>query len=352
MTGPTSGGERSVTSPVLRVEGLTTELVLGDVRVRAVDDLSFTIAPGEALGVVGESGCGKSMMALSLLGLAPNPPAIVSAGVAHFEGVDLLALDPAELRRLRGNRIAMIFQEPMTALNPLMSIGKQITEVCRRHLGYSSARAKARAIELLELVRMPDAKARALDYPHQLSGGMRQRAMIAMALSCDPVLLIADEPTTALDVTIQAQVLELISDLREKTGMAMLLITHDLGVIAEMADRVLVMYAGRKVEEAPVVELFGRSAHPYTSGLMASVPKLGSSLSEEVSALREIPGRVPAPAELPSGCAFAARCARADNRCRVERPELSEISAKHETACWHPNQRDGAASSRTSESNV
>ena len=352
MTAPASDGESSVTSPVLRVEGLTTELVLGDVRVRAVDDLSFTIAPGETLGVVGESGCGKSMMALSLLGLAPNPPAIVSAGVAHFEGVDLLALDPAGLRGLRGNRIAMIFQEPMTALNPLMSIGKQITEVCRRHLGYSSARAKKRAIELLDLVRMPDAKARALDYPHQLSGGMRQRAMIAMALSCDPVLLIADEPTTALDVTIQAQVLELISDLREEIGMAMLLITHDLGVIAEMADRVLVMYAGRKVEEAPVMELFGRSAHPYTSGLMASVPKLGSSLFEEVSALKEIPGRVPAPAELPAGCAFAARCAQADDRCRVERPELREIYATHETACWHPNQRDGAASKQTAGSNV
>jgi peptide/nickel transport system ATP-binding protein len=349
---PAGGGEKAMTTPLLRVEGLTTELVLGDLRFPVVDDLTFTIAPGETLGVVGESGCGKSMMALSLLGIAPNPPAIVSSGVAYFDGVDLLALDPARLRRLRGNRIAMIFQEPMTALNPLMSIGKQIAEVCRRHLGHSPAQAKARAIELLERVRIPDAKARVSDYPHQLSGGMRQRAMIAMALACDPVLLIADEPTTALDVTIQAQLLELISDLQEKTGMAMLLITHDLGVIAEMADRVLVMYAGRKVEEAPVVELFGYSAHPYTSGLMASVPQLGSSFLEEVSALQEIPGRVPAPAELPAGCAFAPRCASADKRCRVDRPELDEISVKHQAACWHPNKRNVAASNPTAGSNV
>jgi peptide/nickel transport system ATP-binding protein len=246
----------------------------------------------------------------------------------------------------------MIFQEPMTALNPLMSIGRQIAEVCRRHLGHSPAQAKAKAVELLELVRIPDAKARALDYPHQLSGGMRQRVMIAISLACDPALLIADEPTTALDVTIQAQVLELIRDLQEKTGMAVLLITHDLGVIAEMADRVLVMYAGRKVEEAPVVELFSRSAHPYTSGLMTSVPKLGSSLSEDVSTLKEIPGRVPTPADLPAGCAFAPRCGMSDSRCRVERPELRELSAMHQTACWHPNQRDIAASNRTDGSNV
>ncbi len=339
-------------APLLRVAGLTTELALPGGRVRAVDDISFAIAPGETLGVVGESGCGKSMMALSLLGIAPNPPAIVSAGTAHFDGVDLLALDPAGLRRLRGNRIAMIFQEPMTALNPLMPIGAQIVEVCRRHLGHSRAQAEAWAVELLERVRIPDASRRARDYPHQLSGGMRQRAMIAMALACDPVLLIADEPTTALDVTIQAQMLELISDLQEKAGMALLLITHDLGVIAEMADRVLVMYAGRKVEEAPVVELFNLPAHPYTDGLMASVPKLGASLSGTAGALTEIPGTVPAPHELPAGCAFAPRCARADERCRVERPILRDVLVGHETACWHPNQSDGTAASARTGTNV
>ena len=330
-------GETTAT-PLLRVEGLTTELALNTGRVRVVDSLSFAIAPGETLGVVGESGCGKSMMALSLLGLAPNPPAIVAAGTAHFDGVDLLALDPARLRRLRGNRIAMIFQEPMTALNPLMSIGMQIVEVCRRHLGHSRKQAEGRAVELLELVHIPDAAARARDFPHQLSGGMRQRAMIAMALACDPVLLIADEPTTALDVTIQAQVLDLISDLQEKTGMALLLITHDLGVIAEMADRVLVMYAGRKVEEAPVVDLFNHPVHPYTIGLMRSVPRLGASLSGQMGRLQEIPGSVPAPSDVPVGCTFAPRCALADDRCRGERPGLREIFSSHEAACWHADE--------------
>lgn len=324
-------------APLLKVEGLTTELKLASGRVRVVDDLSFDIAPGETLGVVGESGCGKSMMALSLLGLAPNPPAFVAAGSVHFEGEDLTTLRPSGLRDLRGNRIAMIFQEPMTALNPLMTVGGQIVEVCRRHLGMSKAAATARAVDLLELVHIPDAASRANDYPHQLSGGMRQRAMIAMALACDPALLIADEPTTALDVTIQAQVLELMRDLQERTGMALILITHDLGVIAEMADRVFVMYAGRKVEEASVAHLFDRPSHPYTSGLIRSVPKLGVSVDGDAAPLREIPGTVPAPDALPDGCAFAPRCPLADDRCFTNRPSFGQVSDAHHAACWHPN---------------
>lgn len=344
--------ENTAAKPLLRVEGLTTELVLAGGRVRAVDDLTFSILPGETLGVVGESGCGKSMMALSLLGIAPNPPAIVSGGTAFFDGIDLLSLEPAALRRMRGNRIAMIFQEPMTALNPLMPIGKQIAEVCRQHLGHSRRQANARAVELLERVRMPDPASRSRDYPHQLSGGMRQRAMIAMALACDPILLIADEPTTALDVTIQAQVLELIDELQENTGMAVLLITHDLGVIAEVADRVLVMYAGRKVEEAPVAKLFSHPVHPYTKGLLASVPKLGASLGDDIPKLKEIPGRVPAPTELPVGCAFAPRCSLADDRCHAKRPAIEEIAAGHRTACWHPDRPPLAAGRGEARANV
>lgn len=327
--------------PLLQVEALTTELKLPVGRVRVVDDLSFDIAPGETLGVVGESGCGKSMMALSLLGLAPNPPAVIANGSVRFEGKDLLTVSPAALRRLRGNRIAMIFQEPMTALNPLMTIGGQIAEVCRRHLALSKAKAAARAVELLELVHMPDAASRANDFPHQLSGGMRQRAMIAMALSCDPALLIADEPTTALDVTIQAQVLDLIRDLQQRTGMALLLITHDLGVIAQMADRVFVMYAGRKVEEATVADLFRQPLHPYTSGLMRSVPKLGASLSGEIEVLEEIPGTVPAPQVSPAGCIFAPRCPLADPRCFADQPHLEQTAGRHLAACWHPNDQVG-----------
>jgi len=327
--------------PLLRVEGLTTELALDSGRVRAVDDVSFSIRPGETLGVVGESGCGKSMMALSLLGIVPNPPAIVAGGSAWFEGIDLLSLDDRTLRNIRGKRVSMIFQEPMTALNPVMTIGGQIAEVCRRHLGYGRAAADKRAVELLERVRIPDAAARARDYPHQLSGGMRQRAMIAIALACDPALLIADEPTTALDVTIQAQVLQLMADLQRDQGTALLLITHDLGVIAEMADRVIVMYAGRKVEEAPVRDLFREPAHPYTAGLMASAPRLGATTDLDTP-LPEIAGRVPAPFELPAGCAFAPRCPRADPRCHAERPPLGDVGPERTAACWHPLTGDAA----------
>ena len=321
-------------SSLLAVEGLTTILHLPGGNARVVRDVSFAVAPGETLGIVGESGCGKSMLALSLIGMAPRPPAEVVAGAARFRGTDLLALPTRALREVRGRDIGMIFQEPMTALNPVMTVGEQIAEVARRHLGLSAREARRHSVEMLERVRVPDPQRRAKSFPHQLSGGLRQRVMIAAALVCDPAILIADEPTTALDVTIQSQILALIADLQERLGMGVILITHDLGVIAESADRVMVMYAGHKVEEAPVAELFDSPRHPYTRGLVESIPIVGASRDVR---LPEIAGTVPAAGVEPAGCAFADRCGRVEERCRSEVPRYVRRDAGGRgTACHNP----------------
>ena len=320
-------------TPLLEVEGLKTHFFTRDGVVRAVDGVSFSIQPGETLALVGESGCGKSVTSLSILRLIASPPGRTVAGSIRFNGRDLLGLSEREMRDVRGNEISMIFQEPMTSLNPVLTIGGQIAEALVLHRGMSRAAAMARAIEMLRLVNIPEADRRAGEYPHQLSGGMRQRVMIAMALACDPKLLIADEPTTALDVTIQAQILDLMRALKAKTGAAIMLITHDLGVVAEMAQRVVVMYAGRKVEEAPVRDLFARPRHPYTRGLMKSIPRLGTAKAAR-QPLAEIPGMVPSLREAIPGCPFAMRCAHAVERCRVEMPLLEAKAVGHTVACW------------------
>ncbi|MFM1989908.1 MAG: hypothetical protein RJA99_2865 [Pseudomonadota bacterium] len=307
----------------------------GSEPVRAVDGVSLTVDRGEIVALVGESGCGKTVTAFSILGLIPDPPGRIVGGSIRFEGRELVGMPPAELTRLRGGSIAMIFQDPMTALNPTMTVGEQIAESVVAHAGIGRAAARARAIELLERVRVPDPARRVDEYPHRLSGGMRQRVMIAMALACEPKLLIADEPTTALDVTIQAQILELLRAIRRDSGTAILMITHDLGVVAEIADRVAVMYAGRKVEEAPVRALFEAPRHPYTRGLLGSLPGPDDPDGDAPRApLREIPGLVPALDALPAGCAFAARCASADDGCRQRRPEL-EPAGDGAVACHH-----------------
>jgi peptide/nickel transport system ATP-binding protein len=320
--------------PLLEVEGLKTHFFTRDGVVRAVDGVSFTVHPGETLAVVGESGCGKSVTSLSILRLIASPPGRIVGGRLNFLGRDLLALPEPEMRKVRGDEISMIFQEPMTSLNPVLTVGRQIGEALRLHRGLGRAEARARSIELLGQVGIPEPERRAGQYPHQLSGGMRQRVMIAMALACHPKLLIADEPTTALDVTIQAQILDVMRRLKETTGAAILLITHDLGVVAEMARRVVVMYAGRKVEEAPVEALFARPLHPYTRGLMTSIPRLDDASQAESGRLAEIPGMVPSLREPLEGCYFAARCAHATERCRREYPPLEEKDAGHTVACW------------------
>ncbi|MDA8050780.1 MAG: ABC transporter ATP-binding protein [Rhodospirillales bacterium] len=317
-------------APLLAVEDLHTHFFTAEGTVRAVDGVSFSIAPGETLGIVGESGCGKSVTALSILRLLPRKGARITAGSIRFEGRDLVALTEAEMRQIRGNRIAMIFQEPMTSLNPVHTIGGQISEAVRIHQKLSPARARTRATEMLRLVHIPDAPRRLADYPHQFSGGMRQRAMIAMALACNPKLLIADEPTTALDVTIQAQILRLMLELKERIGAAVMLITHDLGVVAETCQRVIVMYAGRTVEEAPVLELFDHPAHPYTRGLLASIPHRAGGHRR----LAEIPGIVPSLREPIAGCAFAPRCPMAIERCRNEAPAMLPLATGHHAACF------------------
>jgi peptide/nickel transport system ATP-binding protein len=319
---------------LLDVKGLHTVFFTNAGLFRAVDDVSFSVGRGETLAIVGESGCGKSVTALSILRLVPNPPGKIVAGSVTFEGTDLLDLDEAEMRAIRGNRISMIFQEPMTSLNPVMTIGQQITEVVRLHRTMPRKEAWKQVIEMLRIVRIPEPEQRAREYPHQLSGGMRQRAMIAMALACRPALLIADEPTTALDVTIQAQILALILDLQKELGMGLILITHDLGVVAQTAQRVIVMYAGRKVEEASVETLFADPRHPYTRGLMASIPTLPSRGAKAEARLVEIPGIVPSLTNLPAGCAFAPRCALAIERCHEEQPPLQAWAADHFAACW------------------
>jgi peptide/nickel transport system ATP-binding protein len=322
--------------PVLEVDDLRTYFDTRDGVVKAVEGLSFTLRPGEILGVVGESGCGKSITALSIMQLVPRPPGRYAGGEIRFKGRDLLKLSTEQIRNVRGNEISMIFQDPMSSLNPVLTIGDQLTEAIILHQGASERAATEQAKEMLDLVQIPEPYRRLKEYPHQLSGGMRQRVMIAMALSCHPSVLIADEPTTALDVTIQAQILSLMEDIREKLKTAIILITHDLGVVAEMADRVLVMYAGRKVEEADVVELFEHPQHPYTRGLMRSVPRLAEKgdLPAQSARLSEIPGIVPALTNLPEGCVFADRCQFATDRCRLSYPPLEEKAPGHVAACW------------------
>jgi peptide/nickel transport system ATP-binding protein len=318
--------------PLLEVSDLSVRFDTDDGPVHAVDRLSFRLGEGEVLGVVGESGCGKSVSLMSLTQLLPDTASV--SGSARLGDVDLLRASGARIRRIRGRVIAYVFQEPMTSLNPAFKIGRQIDEVLERHLHLSRRAARRRTVELLELVRIPAAASRVDEYPHQLSGGMRQRVMIAMALACDPKILVADEPTTALDVTIQAGILDLMRDIRERLGTAIVLITHNLGVVADIADRVLVMYAGRKVEEAPVHDLFAYPQHPYTIGLLGAVPRPGSA--SENGRLQEIPGRVPSLAELPQACLFADRCPRADDLTRSQQPELREVRPDHLVACFHP----------------
>jgi peptide/nickel transport system ATP-binding protein len=319
--------------PLLEIENLKTWFFTRDGVVRAVDGVSFAVYPGETLAVVGESGCGKSVTALSILRLIASPPGRIVSGKLRFEDKDLLAMDEAGMRALRGNEISMIFQEPMTSLNPVLTVGRQIAEALRVHRGLGGTDALAGAVGMLRQVDIPEPERRAGEYPHQLSGGMRQRVMIAMALACQPRLLIADEPTTALDVTIQAQILDLMRALKQKSGAAIVLITHDLGVVAEMAQRVVVMYAGRKVEEAPVNLLFEHPRHPYTRGLLNSVPRLGEA-EHGIRRLAEIPGVVPSMREEIPGCVFAPRCPHATDRCRREYPPLEEKGGGHFVACW------------------
>lgn len=299
---------------------------------RAVDGLNLDIAAGEVLGIVGESGCGKSVMALSIMGLLPRPPAFVAAGEILFKNQDLLKLPSDDLRRMRGNQISMIFQEPMTALNPVFTIGNQLMEVFRVHGRLDRSEARKRAIGMLEKVGVPAPERRIGEYPYQLSGGMRQRVMIAMALAFRPALLLADEPTTALDVSIQAQILELMAELKEELGTAVMLITHDLGVVAEVTRRVAVMYTGRIMEEAATEDIFDRPQHPYTLGLMAAIPRADASFETET--LNEIDGVVPSLTDLPAGCHFAPRCAEAIEICRNRAPALEQVGDGHRVACW------------------
>ncbi|MGG6313822.1 ABC transporter ATP-binding protein [Paenibacillus macerans] len=330
-----------MTQVLLEVEGLRTEFRRDGGSVMAVAGVDFHIRKGEVLGLVGESGCGKSVTSLSIMRLLKDTPGRIAGGKVRFEGTDLVGLKEPEMRRMRGKELAMIFQEPMTSLNPVLRIGKQLEEPIRLHLGYGRKQAREHAVHMLKLVGIPRTEEVMNDYPHQLSGGMRQRVMIAMAMSCHPKLLIADEPTTALDVTIQAQILDLMLRLKEEREMGMLLITHDLGVVAEMCDRVVVMYAGRVVEEAPVAELFESPQHPYTKGLIRSVPKL----RQKMRRLDSIPGNVPDLSRMPAGCKFAPRCPYVTERCLKEEPQL--LPANGGTArlsrCWLAGAADAAA---------
>jgi peptide/nickel transport system ATP-binding protein len=325
---------------LLEVENLQTHFRTPDGVNRAVDGVSFHVNAGETVAIVGESGCGKSVTSMSILRLIPEPPGKI-AGAIRFQGRDLLKLSDREMRDIRGNEISMIFQEPMTSLNPVLTVGRQIGETLRLHQGLSRQQAEEKAVEMLTLVGIPEPRRRVREYPHQLSGGMRQRVMIAIALACNPKLLIADEPTTALDVTIQAQILELMRDLKHRVGAAIVLITHDLGVVAEVAERVIVMYAGKKVEEAAVGPLFNNPKHPYTQGLLGSMPKLGSSLHGDETRLAEIPGLVPSLRAKIPGCVFASRCPHATDLCRQVAPALEEKAPGHVAAC-HYATKEGA----------
>ena len=323
--------EAPVRRRVLEVEDVRTRFHTRDGAVHAVNGVSFDLRQGELLGVVGESGSGKSVTMMSLLKLLPIPPAEIVSGRARLEGEDLIGLDLKELRRVRGARVGFIFQDPMTSLNPVLSVGHQITEPLRVHLGMSRRAARERAVELLERVGIPAAAGRLGDFPHQFSGGMRQRVMIAIALACNPKVLIADEPTTALDVTIQAQILDLVKRLRRESGMAIVWITHDLGVMAGLADRVMVMYAGLVVERANVRTLYRRPRHPYTRGLLSTLPRLDGTRAER---LESIPGQPPNLLQAPAACPFAPRCGHAFERCRRENPSLEKVAEGHEVACW------------------
>jgi len=318
--------------PLLEIRGLKTHFATEDGIVQAVDGVDISIARGETLGVVGESGCGKTVTALSVLKLIAMPPGRIVAGQILYQGRDLAPLSTAEMDRIRAKDIAMAFQEPMTSLNPVYTIGEQIAEVLRRHEGLSRKAALERTIEMLRLVQIPNPDKRVHDYPHQFSGGMRQRVMIAMALSCSPKLLIADEPTTALDVTIQAQILELLQEMKSRFGMAIMLITHAMGVVAETAQRVVVMYAGKVIEEAPVEALFADPKHPYTQGLIRSIPRIDTAATRKAR-LEAIPGVVPSLLKPPPGCRFAARCKHAMPRCRDAVPPLLDVGGGHKVAC-------------------
>lgn len=323
-------GDRLHNEPLLIIDGLQTSFRTAGGFIPAVDGVSFSVRHGECVGVVGESGCGKTLTALSILGLVPRPYGAITGGKILFEGRDLVKMTEAELREIRGNRISMIFQEPMTSLNPVYTIGTQMVDVITLHQGLGKREAREVAVEMLRLVGIPDPAKRIDEYPHKLSGGMRQRVMIAMGLSCRPKLLIADEPTTALDVTIQAQILETLKELRHKIGLAIMLITHALGVIAEMAERVVVMYAGKVVEEAPVGDLFRSPAHPYTKGLLRSIPKLDS----EKKSLHVIPGVVPRLGAMPQGCRFHPRCRETMEACSLHEPPRVSVGTDHFVACW------------------
>lgn len=319
---------------LLDIRGLRTQFFTDDGLARAVDGVSYSLEKGETVGVVGESGCGKSVTALSVLRLIPDPPGKIVEGEILFEGTDLLQLSAADMRRIRGNDISMIFQEPMTSLNPVFTIGNQITEAVRLHQGLNKKDALAKAVEALKLVGIPVPERRVHEYPHQLSGGMRQRAMIAMALSCNPKVLIADEPTTALDVTIEAQILDLMRTLQDELGTAIIMITHDLGVIADIARKVVVMYAGKIVEQAPVERIFASPNHPYTQGLLQSLPRVDKDASGAKQRLQEIPGIVPSLLNLPTGCKFASRCPSVMPQCKEQEPPLEQVAADHYSACW------------------
>jgi len=342
---PVTASDMTPARTILEIDNLQTHFFTAAGVVRAVDGVSYSVKSGETLGVVGESGCGKSVTALSVLRLVANPPGRIVGGAIRFEGTNLLDLTEGEMEAIRGNDISMIFQEPMTSLNPLLTIGRQIGEAMVLHRGLSWREALDEAAEMLRRVHIPEPERRVHAYPHQLSGGMRQRAMIAMALSCNPKLLIADEPTTALDVTIQAQILDLMRELQETTGTAIVLITHDMGVVAENADRVVVMYAGHKVEEASADDLFDSPLHPYTKGLLGSVPNLevAAHLKARRARLNEIKGIVPSLANLPQGCAFAPRCRFATEECRAISPPLEQHRPGHWVACWHAGRLLGSA---------
>ncbi len=323
-----------MTEPLLRIEDLRVEFDTRDGVATVIDGLDISLYPGEILGIVGESGCGKSMTALSIMRLVPMPPGRIAKGTILLDGEDLLQVSEKRMRNVRGNAISMIFQEPMTSLNPVFSVGDQIAETILLHEGGSKRAAWQRAVEMLDAVGIPAPKVRAREYPHQMSGGMRQRVMIAMALACQPRVLIADEPTTALDVTVQAQIFDLLKDLQKKTGAVVVLITHDMGAIAEMAHRVVVMYAGRKVEDGPVDEILTNPKHPYTSGLIGCVPHLSPDPSEERLPLMDIPGVVPPMTRLGQGCPFAPRCSEALDKCRSEIPAQSVVGENHRVSCW------------------
>jgi len=316
---------------LLDVRDLRTQFITQDGVVNAVNGVSFHLDEGETLGIVGESGCGKSVTMLSIMRLIPQPPGKISAGQILFHGTDLVKMSDDQIRRIRGHKIAMIFQDPMTSLNPVLTIGRQISEALELHLAMTPQQARNRTIELLQLVNIPEAAKRINDYPHQFSGGMRQRVMIAMALSCNPELLIADEPTTALDVTIQAQIIDLVRRLQRELGMAVIWITHDLGVVAGLCERVNVMYAGFIIETAHVRDIYAAPQHPYTKGLLGSIPRLDAKSKSKLTPIEGLP---PDLIDLPKGCPFAARCSYVQDICRVERPELRPVGDNHRTACW------------------